>query len=123
MKTINVEVNEIIQDSEGNQFKLVAVEKPASLLPQGRPRRTPNQILRQGLAADLFAGEGVMYQWVEKSKAAILPSGKVVIVYCPGWCVNEYYIASWSGSKFECEAHGDEIDVYVKQWALFMEAD
>jgi len=43
-----------------------------------------------------------MYKGLNETN--ILSSGQLVIARCPNWCVEEYMIASWSGSQFEYDA-------------------
>ena len=64
-----------------------------------------------------------MTNWIDLSSELSPPRNRPLIAYCPEWCDEKYSIVTWSGGKFECATHGAEINEYVQQWALFMEAD
>ncbi len=64
-----------------------------------------------------------MTNWIDLTSELSPPRNRPLIAHCPEWCDSGYSIVKWTGGKFECETHGAEINNYVQQWALFMEAD
>ncbi len=62
-----------------------------------------------------------MTLWQPFDEYLRVPNNRPLLVYVPKYCKSGYCVAVYSNGKFETDL--DDITSFVKEWALFMEAE
>jgi len=63
-----------------------------------------------------------MTLWQAYDEYLRVPTNRPLLVYVPKYCVSGYCVAVYANCKFKTE-FGNDVTSFVKDWALFMEAD